>query len=302
MLHNFKIKIWKIIKYNFKIRSWDYLKSKINRKFAKLVFKKKYDTKDLIFFLKSMGLKKGDTILLHSSWDEFYNYTDTIHDFIEGLIDTVGTEGTIVMPAYPLLRKSNSVFDLRTTPTAAGLIAEEFRKYPGVIRSINRHSVCALGPNAEYLVNEHKFSITSWDEHSPYYKLGNVYAKVFSIGLGSSFVGTIMHVADSILRTKYEYFEQFFTKKISTVYRLHDKSIIKLESLIAEDDFELFFTNRYHSKIIRKYYQKDKFQRCRFSNLTVNQYDANYFINQTIKLASKGIVVYSIPNPKKYFK
>jgi aminoglycoside N3'-acetyltransferase len=239
---------------------------------------------------------------VHASWDEFYNYTDTIHDFIDGLIDTVGKEGTIVMPAYPLLRKKSSVFDISRTPTAAGLIAEEFRKYPGVLRSVNRHSACALGPNAAYLVNEHQFSTTSWDEKSPYFKLGEIHAKVFSFGLGSKFVGTIMHVADSMLRTKHPYFQQFFTKKLESEYRLIDKSTITTETLIAADDFELFFTYRGHSRVIKKNYAKEKYKRTRLSNLTINFYDANYFIKHTIDLASKGIVVYIKPDPKQFFR
>ena len=206
------------------------------------------------------------------------------------------------MPSYPLLRKKTSVFDLYKTPTAAGLIAEEFRKYPFVLRSINLHSVSALGPNAEYLTKDHKYSITSWDENSPYYKLSELNAKVLTLGLGTKFVGTIMHVADSVLRTKLPYFEQFFKKQQRVTFRLYDSSLITTESLTSDDNFKIYFTNAHHSNIINKYYLKDKFKRTRFSNLTINLYDANYFITRTIELALKGIVVYFLPNPKKYFR
>jgi aminoglycoside 3-N-acetyltransferase len=206
------------------------------------------------------------------------------------------------MPSYPLLRKKTSVFDLYKTPTAAGLIAEEFRKYPSVLRSINLHSVSALGPNAEFLTKDHMFSLTSWDEMSPYYRLGQINAKVLTFGLGNKFVGTIMHVADSVLRAKLPYFEQFFKKKQEVTFRLKDTSLVKTEILTKDDDFKLYFTDAHHSRIINKYYLKDKFIRTRFSNLTINQYDANYFITRSIELAYKGIVVYTLPNPKKYFK
>ncbi len=94
------------------------------------------------------------------------------------------------MPAYPLLRNENSIFDVRNTPTGAGLIAEEFRHYPGVKRSLNRqHSVCALGPMSDFLLGEHHLSKTCWDEKSPYYKLGEINAIVFTLGLGKVFVG-----------------------------------------------------------------------------------------------------------------
>ena len=293
---------WIFIKKKFKIRSWEFLKAHIYRKLDKLIYHKKYNTKELVQFLQKLGLKKGDTIFVHASWDEFYNYNGSIKDFINALIEQVGPEGTIAMPSYPLLRKKTSVFDLYKTPTAAGLIAEEFRKYPSVFRSINLHSVSALGPNAEFLTKDHMFSLTSWDEMSPYYRLGQINAKVLTFGLGNKFVGTIMHVADSMLRTKLPYFEQFFKKKQEVTFRLQDTSLVKTEILTQEDNFKLYFTNAHHSRIINKYYSKDKFKRTRFSNLTINQYDTKYFINRSIELAYEGIVVYTLPNPKKYFK
>lgn len=302
LYHTILDTFWKFIKKKFKIRSWEYLKANINRSLDKLVYHKKYNTKELIHFLQGLGVKKGDTIFVHASWDEFYNYNGTITEFINALIEQVGSEGTIAMPSYPLLRKKTSVFDLHKTPTAAGLIAEEFRKYPFVLRSINLHSVAALGPNAEFLTKDHSFSLTSWDEMSPYYRLGQINAKVLTFGLGNKFVGTIMHVADSVLRTKLPYFEQFFKKKREVTFRLQDSSCVKTEILTQDDNFKLYFTEANHSKIINKYYLKNKFKRTRFSNLTINQYDANYFITRSIELAYKGIVVYTLPNPKKYFK
>ena len=89
---------------------------------------------------------------------------------------------------------------------------------------------------------------------------------------------------------------------MEVTFRLHDTSLIKTEILTRDDNFILHFTDAHHSKIINKYFLKYKFRRTRFSNLTINQYDANYFIYRSIELAYKGIVVYILPNPKKYFK
>jgi aminoglycoside 3-N-acetyltransferase len=302
MFYEIKSYIWRLIKLIFKIRSWENFKNKLFRKLDKLIYNKKFSSNELIEFLVSLGLMKGDTIFVHASWDEFYNYNGTINDFIDTLIEVVGPEGTIAMPSYPLLRKKTNIFDIYRTPTAAGLIAEEFRKYPFVLRSINLHSVAALGPNAEYLTKDHKFSITSWDENSPYYKLSELNAKVLTLGLGSKFVGTIMHVADSVLRTRLPYFEQFFKKQQTVTFRMYDSSLITTESLTSDDNFTLYFTNAHHSKIIKKYYLKDKFKRTRLSNLTINIYNANYFITRSIELALQGIVVYFLPNPKHFFK
>ncbi|MDR2036309.1 MAG: AAC(3) family N-acetyltransferase [Bacteroidales bacterium] len=302
MFFKLQHKIWYWIKKRTKVRSWEAFKTNVKRKVEQKIYKQTYSTYDLIELMKSMGLKKGATIFIHSSWDEFYNYTGTINEFINAVLTEIGTEGTLAMPAYPLLRKPDSVFSIKGTPTAAGIIAETFRNYPNVKRSINRHSVCALGPMSDYLLNEHQFSTSCWDEKSPYYKLAELNALVFTFGLGKYFVGTIMHCADSILRTELPYFALFFQKETIIKIKLEDNTIYEQKYLTSSDNFSYHFTNRSHNKMISKYFDKSKYIRKRISNLTVNVYDAKYFIHKTIELGRRGIVVYLRPVPlKKYF-
>ena len=296
---NLQRKIWYWLKKKIKIRSWEFFKANLKRRIDKKIYKKTYSTEEIITLMKSLGLKKGSNLFIHASFDEFYNYKGTINEFIDAILAEIGTEGTLAMPAYPFLRKPDSIFDLKNTPTAAGMIAETFRNYPGVKRSINKHSVCALGPMSDYLLDEHQFSETCWDEKSPYYKLSKINASVFAFGLGKYFVGTIMHCADSVLKDEIPYFSLFFQKKAVIQIRLADKSIYKQEYYTASDDFSYYFTNRHHSKIISRYFDKSKYKRTKISNLTVNMYDANYFINRAIELGRKGIVVYLKPKPLK---
>lgn len=290
------------MKRTMKIRSWESFKANTKRKIDRRVYKQTYITSDIISLMKELGLKKGSNVFVHSSWDEFYNYKGSINEFIDAILTEIGPDGTLAMPAYPLLRKLDSIFNIKSTPTAAGMIAETFRNYPGVKRSINRHSVCAIGPMSDYLLNEHQYSETCWDRKSPYFKLSEINALIFTLGLGKYFVGTTMHCADSILREEVPYFALFFQKKTIFKIRLADKSIYQQECYTAADDFSYYFTNRSHNKVISRYFDKSKYVRTRLSNLTVNMYDANYLINRTIELGKRGIVVYLRPVPlKKYF-
>lgn len=290
--------VWNWLKIKFHLRSKDLLIAKYRRKIGKILFRKKYNSRQLIEHLKSLGLVNGSVVLLHSSWDEFYNYQGSIQNFIDSLIDFIGPTGTILMPAYPLLRNKSSIFDLSRTPTIASLIAEEFRKYPGVKRSTNIHSVCALGPLSDFLLSEHHLSKTSWDEKSPYFKLCSVNGIVLTIGVGKYFVGTTMHCADSILRSELQYFGQFFTKNIIYKFRLIDGSIFEQHCLTSDDNFHYEFTNRSHRKFINKYLNKKYYKRTMFSNLSINYYDANHLINTTIKMGRLGKTVYTKPKWK----
>ncbi len=296
----FKGKLVKTIKEYYKIYSLTEFINRKKRRFERLFYRKKYSSNDLMNHVRGLGLTEGDTVLVHSSWNEFYNCTGTINEFIDGILNIIGPNGTLVMPAYPFLRKKDSIFDIKRTPTEAGIIAETFRNYPGVKRSINMHSVCALGSKADYLLNEHFYSETCWDVKSPYYKLANLNGKVLSFGLGKYFVGTIIHCADSILRDEVAYFSLFFKERKEVKYKIDDK-IISHSFFTSSADFRWSFTNRAHRKIIEKEYDKSKYKLSKISNLNVNIFDAEYFINRTIYLGRNGITRYNIPNPKKYF-
>jgi len=136
---------------------------------------------------------------------------------------------------------------------------------------------------------------------SPYYKLSKINAMIFTLGLGRYFVGTTMHCADSILRQEVPYFSQFFQKEVTYKYRLDDQSIIDQVCLTCSDDFRYYFTNRSHNRVITRYFDKNKYKKTRLSNLTINMYDAEYFINRIIEIGRQGITLYLKPDPKKYF-
>jgi len=266
------------------------------------IYRERYNTQKLMDVLRDMGVRKGANVFLHSSWDEFYNYSGRIEEFIDAVLSEIGVDGTLAMPAYPLLRKPESIFDIENTPTRAGLIAETFRRYPGVKRSINMHSVCALGPMSDYLVKDHLYSVTCWDEMSPYYRLSKIQAVILCCGLGKHFVGTAMHCVESILREEVPYFAQFFTKEVTYRYRLADRSIVEQVCLTHANGFRYRFTNRSHGRVVVGHFDRRKYVRTRLSNLTINMYDAPYIINRAIELGRQGITVYLKPDPRKAFR
>jgi len=290
------------LKRKIGIRSWTSFKANTKRKVNKRIYRKSYSTNDIIELMKSMGLKKGSNIFIHSSLDEFYNYSGTVDEFIDAILAEIGSDGTLAMPSFPLFKNNDDIFDIENTPTAAGMIAEVFRRYPDVQRSAcTRHSVCAIGPLAGYLLDEHQYSETCWDEKSPYYKLSKINALIFVIGLGKHWLPTATHCADSILKDEIPYFSLLFQKKIITQIRLLDKSIYKREYYPVGDVYR-YATYRHWGKYIYRYFEKSKYIKKKISNLTVNVYDAKYLIDRSIELGRKGIVIWLKPKPlKKYF-
>lgn len=288
------------VKKRLRIKSLKATRNRYKRKLYKRIFHKKYTADDLIAIMCRMGMQRGSNVFIHSSWDEFYNYVGTPEELIHKILHTIGSEGTLIMPAYPFLRKEDSIFDLKRTPTAAGLLPEIFRTMEGVKRSINRqHSVCAIGPQSDYLLCDHINSETCWDEHSPYYKLKDVHALVFNLGLGMYHVGTIMHCVESILWKRSDYFSQFFGKKVKYEYRDFEGNVNTDTYYTSPDGFVKKYTERGHRKFQKKYFDSRCSMRFRLSNLTINVYDAFYVINRMIELGESGITYLIKPKPYK---
>jgi aminoglycoside 3-N-acetyltransferase len=295
-------KIWYWIKKRMKLYSWYSYKTELKRKIERRIYKQKYSTYVIINTMKKMGLRKGANIFIHSGWNEFYNYEGTIKDLINAILKEIGKNGTLAMPAYPLSAFSEeSIFDVKRTRTGAGMIAETFRNYPGVKRSANRrHSVCAIGPMADYLLDEHQYSLTPWDEKSPYYKLSKINVIIFSLGLSKYYVPTSLHCVESILREKILYFSLFFQQKKIYRIKLEDGSIYNQECLVSSPDIKKYTTLKHEYKIVKKHFDKAKYEHKKLSNLMIIMYDAQYLVNRLIELGEIGIVMFIKPNPKDY--
>ncbi len=267
---------------------------KIRNKF----YKKKYNTKDIVEKLKELGVNKGDNILVHSSWDAFNNYKGTPKELIDALLDLIGPEGTIAMPAYPLIRKK--LFDVRNSVTKAGILSETFRHYPNVKRSANvSHSVCALGPKAVYLTKDHNLSKIRFDEFSPYYRACLLDFKIISLGLPTYFMGTICHCVEATMWKEIPYFKSFFNYNdlIEQHYIGEDgveHSYKEYKEVVhVRNDY---FRNQY---IYWRYFDKKHRSRSHISNLRIGRFDSKYGYERLCELAKKGIVLYITP---KFYK
>lgn len=271
--------------------------------FGKYFWKKKYATNELIKVLKETGINKGDTVFVQAAWDSFYNYSGNENELIDGILEIIGETGTLMMPAYPLLRK-NKIFDVKKSVTAAGMLAEAFRNYPNVLRSANvRHSVCALGPNAQFLVGEHHKSLICFDEYSPFYKLKDINAKILILGLPHYSLGTIIHTIEATLYKSNSYFSKFYTNnKTVNTYKDIDGEIKSYESLVDNPNIHKRTDHFLTKYIIKKYFDRSNYKMTKLSNLNISSYNAGYVYNRLVELVHEGIVLYYAPRYSKYDK
>lgn len=287
-----KRKCIELIKNVIGIRSFGDLIQKYRTNLERWIYKKQYTVDDLINLMKLMGMKEGSNIFIHSSWGQFYNFKGTQQELIVGILDVIGPSGTLAMPAIPLLRK-NKIFDVRKSVTNCGLLAETFRTYPGVKRSCNvQHSVCAIGPQSEFLLNEHHLSETCWDEKSPYFKLSQINALVFSFGLGQ-FIGTIIHCTESLLEKESPFFNTFFNKSLQLFEYIDYSGVIRQYYCRTNWNTPSEISLLKKKYIVWRYFNRSMYCNKRLSNLSVSVFDAKYTIETLLTLGRKGVTIFT---------
>lgn len=79
--------------------------------------------------LLKLGIKKDDTILMHSSLSALGYIEGGADTLIDTLLDVL-CEGTLLMPAlsYDFVTGDNPVFDVNNTQSCVGKVTETFRK------------------------------------------------------------------------------------------------------------------------------------------------------------------------------
>ncbi|MDD3409316.1 MAG: AAC(3) family N-acetyltransferase, partial [Eubacteriales bacterium] len=151
--------------------------------------------KTLLADLRALGVKRGDTLIVHSAMSSLGWVCGREVAVIHALLAAVGPAGTLVMPAHAgdnsepsawgnppapeswwqVIRDETPAFD-RTWPTRGmGRIPEAFRAWPGARRSAHPHvSWCARGPFAGWLLRGHTFGKPCFGPQSP---LGRMYRR-----------------------------------------------------------------------------------------------------------------------------
>lgn len=172
---------------------------------------------DILAALEKAGIRKGQTIMVHTSLSSLGFVCGGPQIVIEALLESVGTDGTIMMPTqswknldptagvhweepeewWQIIRDNWPAYNKDITPTnTMGSVAEMFRKWPGTLRSDHpARSVAANGKCAQHLTSGHDLS-NIFGEGSPVGKLYELDGYVLLIGVGYD-KNTSLHLADA---------------------------------------------------------------------------------------------------------
>lgn len=139
--------------------------------------------------LGAVGIRPGDVVFVHSSYDAFTGFTGKPTDVLAALQAAVGEDGTILMPSMPFTGTAVEYLargkptDIKRTPSRMGILTEVLRRQSGTLRSMHpTHPVLAVGRQAAEMIEGHELAGTPCGRPSPYSKLLDHDGKVLFLG------------------------------------------------------------------------------------------------------------------------
>jgi aminoglycoside N3'-acetyltransferase len=156
---------------------------------------------ELVAQLRALGVREGDVLLVHTSFRAVRPVDGGPAGLIDALREAVGATGTLVMPSWG--DDDETPFDPATTPAAPdlGVVAETFRRLPGVRRSAHNHAFAALGPAAAEITADP----LPLPPHRPESPVGRVHERdgtVLLLGVGHD-ADTTLHLAEILAGVPY---------------------------------------------------------------------------------------------------
>lgn len=203
------------IKYLKKIvhiyRTNPYLNFKRKKKLAKS--KKKINFKKILNFISNNLIKKGDMVILISSYQSLKSTGFSPEEVIESLLKLIGKKGTLAMSARPDFKinldnfmskkKDNKTYyyDTKKTKCNTGIIAQKLMMMKKAVRS--RHpinSMVAIGPLAKKIMSKNLVDNNSLPhgKDSSWYKSIVCDAKIIAIGVDLVQAATITKTVEDV--------------------------------------------------------------------------------------------------------
>lgn len=151
--------------------------------------------------LERLGVQSGDVLYVHTSYSRVAHLGIMVPEVIDGLLETVGANGTVVMPSFAWnLDKSQRPwkgysdyfhtcpsFDVIRTPANIGVVPERFRHHPNAKRSLSYWwSVCAVGKHASEVTEGQQRVEEPYGPHSSFGLLRRLQAKIVGLGVSTN--------------------------------------------------------------------------------------------------------------------
>jgi aminoglycoside N3'-acetyltransferase len=257
---------------------------------SKKIYRRPVAIADLRQQLIDLGVTRGRTLWVQSSWNEFYNVPLKPSEMVDLLRDLLGPSGTLAMPAFPIDQDESKVFLVDKAPVYTGLLCEIFRRNREVHRSIHlSSSVCAVGPNADFLVRDHHLTDMPCGKDSPFCRLAELDAGMLGLGAGFEFM-TLLHAVECLLFDEIPFFHRVFDGTVKYRWK-------RANGETGEHEYRRR-TGDIRPLRLRRHFGPDILTDAKISNLRMLAADARPFVGHAVMLGRNGITMYIQPAPR----
>ena len=164
----------------------------------------------LVEGFREVGVKEGDTLLVHSSYKSFGEVDGGPETVVRALETALGTDrdGTLIMPTFNFDFNKGVPWDVRKTRSKMGALTEVVRMDPRAKRVFHPfYSFAILGKHAEMLGSLRYKS--AYERNSVFGKLRDLDGKIMVIGLSYNNSMTFFHHIEQMEGVDYRFLKQF---------------------------------------------------------------------------------------------
>ena len=168
-----------------------------------------YKVCDLLDALRELGIRRGDTICVHS---QIYSLgkagmlrNDYLNMILKVLKEAVGENGTIIMPAFSYSFCDKQIFDVQESKSTVGILTEFFRNSEGVSRTVHPiFSFSVWGRRKKEFLN---IGLDAFSMDSVYGKMIQGNDKMVLLGADKGY--TIYYLAEESVGVSHRFFKYF---------------------------------------------------------------------------------------------
>lgn len=207
-------------------------KNKKNKK--NVINKSIIDFKKILAYLSSVGVKKGDIVIVHSAYGALKSTNLSPDQIVDSLISLVGTSGTLCMPVirkFPESPKDEEVlstsiekivftYNVQKSEIWTGIISKTLmlRKESHTSR-FPLNTLTAIGPHAEPMMRHNLVDElpTPNGIYSPWKYCTDKNAWVISLGTDLTHSLTMIHTAEDVKKTNWPVKNWYRQKKFKII-------------------------------------------------------------------------------------
>lgn len=262
---------------------------------------KRLSVEDLASDLASIGIDKGDTLMVHSAMSSIGSVEDGAEPIIKSFLSRVDSDGTIMMPCYnaaedvELGMREGRFVDLRTLKSNMGKITEVFRTWPGVARSSHPFSsVCVLGERTDHIISGHVKSPNICHAESPMAHIVENNVKIVGIGVSIAVGMAVSHyIEDTDNSFPIEvHSPPFMVEYIDQSGKTVKREVVRYDPAVSANRIGSKNTEWINEKMTQHFTRLGIMRWFQYGQAKSWVMEAEPVYQELLKLAKKGITIY----------